>query len=277
MLCIEMAGFSIMHLFAYPWKPYSIKHSYNNPLNEPGTGYSGGIPKYQGGPFGIKAIIDAFNPWDIIKASARGFRWLFVGYRHRLDDSSYQPAKLSGNTGYTGPSFAGNNEAATELNSHANPGRSRTDTHGPYHAEDDRAGLLRNPQHPSDTAPYRAYEHDEYAHSEDLDSSLRTPSHPPRAVSPSIGVAVTGDMKPSDYDEYEETGYHPGMGPPPGSGIPTGLSGGVHPAYRPGGQASSTQGERYNSSSPWAAPYPQSLHEGQGPSPVQRPYDPHAS
>ena len=32
--------------------------------------------------------MDAFNPWDIIKASARGFRWLFVGRRHRADTAS---------------------------------------------------------------------------------------------------------------------------------------------------------------------------------------------
>ncbi|KAK3063577.1 hypothetical protein LTR53_018852, partial [Teratosphaeriaceae sp. CCFEE 6253] len=108
MLCIEMAIFAVMHLFAFPWKEYSIKHK--GPMDVSGSGYSGATPHYKGGWLGIKAMADAFNPWDIIKASARGFRWLFVGYRKREQDGSYQNSsnKLNSATGYapSGPTFA---------------------------------------------------------------------------------------------------------------------------------------------------------------------------
>lgn len=42
-------------------------------------------PPYLGGPLGVKALIDALNPWDIIKATGRGFRWLFIGVKKRND------------------------------------------------------------------------------------------------------------------------------------------------------------------------------------------------
>lgn len=72
-----MAIFAVMHIFAFPWRPYDISKS-SNPNDH-----------YQGGFLGFKALLDAFNPWDIIKASARGFRWLFVGIRKRHHDPSY--------------------------------------------------------------------------------------------------------------------------------------------------------------------------------------------
>lgn len=44
---------------------------------------------YQGGWLGISALIDAFNPWDFVKAVGRSFKWLAVGRRTREQDSSY--------------------------------------------------------------------------------------------------------------------------------------------------------------------------------------------
>jgi hypothetical protein len=279
MLCIEMAGFSIMHLFAYSWKPYSIKHSYNDQPNlRPGSSLGSNKPKYLGGPFGIYAILDAFNPWDIIKASARGFRWLFVGYRHRLDDASYQPRKeSSASTGYSGAPYTGHTDTATELGSQQRPSN-QTRVHS-YQREDDRAGLLRNPDHQQPpTRSHSPYDPsaDHYApslHPSDDSYHLNPHNNPQnpfrnsnRLSHSEIGVALTGDMKPSHssyptnpYDEDDDPGYHPGMGPPPGSQIPVSIQGSVHPAYRPGGPAAPSnqnQGERFNSSSPWAAPYP---------------------
>lgn len=77
LLTVEMAIFAVAHLFAFPWKPYDISQS-PDPVSH-----------YRGGPMGTMALLDAFNPWDIIKAGARGFRWLFVGIRNREQDSSY--------------------------------------------------------------------------------------------------------------------------------------------------------------------------------------------
>ena len=78
LLCIEMFFFSLLHIVAFPWRIYDIS---KNP--DPAVYYRGGFG-------GWRALAEAFNPWDIIKASARGFRWLFVGRRHRTDDASYQ-------------------------------------------------------------------------------------------------------------------------------------------------------------------------------------------
>ncbi|KAF2674403.1 DUF300-domain-containing protein [Microthyrium microscopicum] len=78
LLTIEMAIFSILHIFAFPYKPYDIKNS------------SAPSAYYYGGFLGFYALVDTFNPWDIIKAGARGFRWLFVGIRKRHDDVSYK-------------------------------------------------------------------------------------------------------------------------------------------------------------------------------------------
>lgn len=48
---------------------------------------------YHGGRFGWKALWDVFNLWDVVKAAARGFRWLFHGRKFRGRDVSYEGAK----------------------------------------------------------------------------------------------------------------------------------------------------------------------------------------
>lgn len=89
LICFEMAFFAIMHIFAFSWKPYVIKKG--DPFADPIDPSLGKKQKrYKGGFMGILAIADAFNPWDIMKAFARGLRWLFVGVRTRHNDTSYQ-------------------------------------------------------------------------------------------------------------------------------------------------------------------------------------------
>jgi hypothetical protein len=80
-----MAIFAIIHLFAFPVRPYDISKSPDPSAH------------YRGGPFGVLALADAFNPWDMIKALARGFRWLFVGAKKREQDSSYAPHGIGSN------------------------------------------------------------------------------------------------------------------------------------------------------------------------------------
>ncbi|KAI4130656.1 MAG: hypothetical protein LQ338_001633 [Usnochroma carphineum] len=95
LLCIEMAIFSFFHLFAFPWTVYDIRRS---PIvaSESAPGFLPD-PKtaYLGGPFGTKALLDAFNPWDLIKAIGRGFKWFAIGRRRREEDISYQSYKIS--------------------------------------------------------------------------------------------------------------------------------------------------------------------------------------
>ncbi|KAH8702486.1 putative DUF300 domain protein [Talaromyces proteolyticus] len=86
LICIEMSIFSILHFWAFAWQPYRLKtqQSSDNPQ------YVNGRVDYHGGHLGIRAFAEAFNPWDLVKAVGRGFRWLFVGYKKRTLDSSYR-------------------------------------------------------------------------------------------------------------------------------------------------------------------------------------------
>lgn len=91
LLCIEMSLFAVLHLFAFPWTPYSR----NAKTLQEGKDIG---PK-QGGFLGLKAIADAMNPWDLVKAFARGMRWIFVGRKHRQHDSSYKPEGFNSPSG----------------------------------------------------------------------------------------------------------------------------------------------------------------------------------
>lgn len=93
LLCIEMALFAVFHLWAFPWKVYDINRS-NIVASESAPGFLPD-PKtaYQGGKFGERALMEAFNPWDLIKAVGRGFRWAAVGRRTRMDDISYKTSQ----------------------------------------------------------------------------------------------------------------------------------------------------------------------------------------
>lgn len=86
LLCIEMAIFAILHLFAFPWKPYQTPRHSDYPMSP----LKNEIGPKQGGPLGVYALVDAMNPWDMIKGFARGMRWLFCGVRKREQDSSYK-------------------------------------------------------------------------------------------------------------------------------------------------------------------------------------------
>jgi hypothetical protein len=90
-----MALFSILHIFAFPWKPYDISDSDN-----PNDYYAGGF-------LGLRAILDAFNPMDFIRATARGFKWLFVGVHHREEDESYEHIKRKPGTLASGAKISG--------------------------------------------------------------------------------------------------------------------------------------------------------------------------
>lgn len=107
LLCIEMALFAIFHWWSFSYRPYIIGS----------TAYQAAFGhiketepvRYHGGPLGIKAIIDCFNMWDLVKATGRSAKWLFVGRRHRTEDPSYvavnnaqKMTDLNNPTSYTG-------------------------------------------------------------------------------------------------------------------------------------------------------------------------------
>lgn len=92
-LCIEMAFFAILHLWAYPYAPYvpGAKAVY---YPSPDERKANMLPRQEsvhlppsGGTLGVMAFVDAMNPWDIVKAFGRGMRWLFCGVKRRHHDA----------------------------------------------------------------------------------------------------------------------------------------------------------------------------------------------
>jgi len=191
-----MAIFSVMHLFAFSWRVYRIS-------DDPQVGTeAGGAQRYKGGRLGIKAYLDAFNPWDILKAITRGFRWLFVGRRHRFEDPSYKGLDPRGNKLGSMDGSVSNEPVGTSVRKGSNqpptemvPGANRrTETFG---TESDTAGLL--------------------AHAHNASPSRRDMS-PTRA---DIGMQHTSPVNTSDqipmpsaYGGYDNVGMHPGYGSP---------------------------------------------------------------
>ncbi|KAH8884808.1 putative DUF300 domain protein, partial [Thozetella sp. PMI_491] len=102
LLCFEMALFAILHLWAFPWRPYADDAPtsyYPNPdLNSSLPSRENEHGPRQGGFLGIKALWDAVNIWDILKAFGRGIRWLFVGVKHRREDVSYRTTRKNSAT-----------------------------------------------------------------------------------------------------------------------------------------------------------------------------------
>ena len=93
LLCVEMALFSILHLWAFPYAPYRPGASTAfYPVPDPTKATSPVENAHQppsGGFMGFRAILDALNIWDFVKAFGRGIRWIFCGVRRRKEDTSY--------------------------------------------------------------------------------------------------------------------------------------------------------------------------------------------
>ena len=91
LICVEMALFAIFHIFAYPHAPYKpgAHHSGEAGASKYPTGDPDDLGPKQGGFMGARALLDALNPWDIVKAFGRGIRWMFVGAHRRKEDASY--------------------------------------------------------------------------------------------------------------------------------------------------------------------------------------------
>ncbi|KAL3474547.1 organic solute transporter Ostalpha-domain-containing protein [Aspergillus californicus] len=89
-ISVEMALFAILHLWSFPWKPYAL--GLQSQPDEVTDMYGNGKCTYQGGRWGMGALVDALNPIDLVKAIGRSMRWLFVGRKKRTMDPSYQPS-----------------------------------------------------------------------------------------------------------------------------------------------------------------------------------------
>lgn len=90
-----MAIFSVVHLWAYPWREYELRQSRiatsepdSRVAHESATSYSGGL-------CGTSALLDVFNLWDMVKGVARAFKWFVVDRPRREQDVSYINSSLA--------------------------------------------------------------------------------------------------------------------------------------------------------------------------------------
>ncbi|KAK6199047.1 Cell wall integrity and stress response component 4 [Pestalotiopsis sp. IQ-011] len=188
LLCVEMALFSILHLWAFPYSPYvpGAKQTFY-PVPDPTTGQPArenerGEP--QGGPMGIKAFIDAINLWDVVKAFGRGIRWLFVGVKKRHNDPSYSTnGRNSLDTSYPMKPFALRNNGMKSTDHLPIATEFRQSTFydkpsplGPARRHEESAGLINNAQDISVSPPT---EQNPY-----LEQPLENPRADGRASSP---------------------------------------------------------------------------------------------
>lgn len=185
LISIEMAIFSILHLWAFSWKDYTLERMQSSEVTD---FYGNGKTTYQGGWGGFKALLDALNPLDLFKAVSRGFRWLFVGRKKRTMDPSYQApfeqigldhedpeANVTAYEG-AGPLMAGGRtsfeQEADILLSHAQPNPTT-----PVDAYPSRTGLTPSPY--EEDLDHAYFPYDNRPH----DQSMLDPSgHSPRPV-----------------------------------------------------------------------------------------------
>ncbi|KAF4816290.1 Transmembrane protein 184-like protein [Colletotrichum siamense] len=91
LLCLEMFGIGIMHLYAYPWAPYVARNgagvlaATENDGDEDGGKKGSAVvdvsveeAQSQGGFLGWKAYVDALNFSDFAVALYRGVGWVFM-------------------------------------------------------------------------------------------------------------------------------------------------------------------------------------------------------
>jgi Organic solute transporter Ostalpha len=216
LLCIEMAVFSVFHLWAFTYRPYSLRSKLYMAELVPGEAPQA----YQGGFLGIKAIIDSMNPWDMVKAIGRAAKWLFRDRKHRHLDVSYdlsrktsenadipKPALFDSQTAYTGgrpPHYGGGDpsEGQTLLANQQAMGASvsRVDT-SPYR---------------TDHSPYRTDTQNNNNGSGDI--GVATSSYDERPHNQAYGRQQTG-LVPVPYPEHRgrqvKLPYFP---PPPTTG-----------------------------------------------------------
>ncbi len=68
LVCIEMAFFSLFFFYAYPWSPYLLKNQRLKVAGGDGLAEVRYMTEYQGGPFGISALLSMWNPFEVIQA-----------------------------------------------------------------------------------------------------------------------------------------------------------------------------------------------------------------
>ncbi|KAI0485279.1 DUF300-domain-containing protein [Xylariaceae sp. FL0804] len=238
LLCVEMALFSILHLWAFPYSPYheSAKTSFY-PSPDPTLGMPHHENEHglkQGGFMGFKAIGDALNMWDFIKAFGRGLRWLFVGVRHRHADPSYQGKGQNGDTSYPMNSYGANDAGAKSTDHLPIASQFRKSTFGVPSTggrpsrrmppvREESAGLIDNAQSNPNSSPSAGSPQRQPSPYQDMGRQQQyhaysgSPPEYPSYVAPEvddrgdIGAANHPHAAYAEYDEYDEYDHHSGQ------------------------------------------------------------------
>lgn len=214
-----MAIFSVFHLWAFPWQVYDVKRSHIVAAESAPGFHPDPRNAYQGGFFGARALRDAFNPWDLIKAVGRAFKWATVGHRRRHEDISYKNS--------TGLEPTRNQNTAFE-----NPGNQSFDI-----PQNGTAPYARGPGRAARYAPLDEEDSDRLlAHAQGNPSTVY-PKPMERLPNRSTPGAKTGDI--GTVGVYD----HPNLQPPT-----THLSGDNKHNRKPSGGSIETQDTAYHSS-----------------------------
>jgi hypothetical protein len=182
LICLEMAIFSILHLWAFPWRPYSLANAHADEVTD---FYGNGKATYQGGRWGMKALVDSVNPLDLAKAVGRSIRWLFVGRKKRTLDPSYQNQSEVIGLDTT------SNGSGTNITAYQGAGATMVGGRPAHYgtSPDDEGQVLLSHAQPNPTLqstgdlapPPYDYEHDRLSSASLLEPS---PSHSPQPYSP---------------------------------------------------------------------------------------------
>ena len=197
-----MSLFAVLHLWAFPWTEYDVRRSKILP-----TEYPPGEPlpdesAYKGGAFGHRAFMDSMNPWDLVKAVGRGFRWLAVGRKKREQDISYRKHHLHpANSVRTKPTKPNTEPASTipGLNVTAYPTTSAQQ--GLYSPSPSQSNLSTTSYDPRN--PFNDEEGQEL-----LTSSVPN-SYPPSDAGGDIGNAAPSSYKPPPAGTNPSLGVYP--------------------------------------------------------------------
>ncbi|KID88208.1 hypothetical protein MGU_04618 [Metarhizium guizhouense ARSEF 977] len=244
LLCVEMAMFAILHLWAFPYAPYTVgapRTYYPNPnADKASPAIENERQAPSGGSMGLMALYDALNLWDFIKAFGRGMRWLCCGVKRRKEDISYRRNR---GDGLDMDNLPDNKEGG---GSH-DPARSGA---GPPGQHDEYGSVTQAYEHPSQQAnPYYSSRVEERAGL--MDNAQPNPeardysTAPPqlqRDASPYEAFGANRSREFQHHDTRQQTGvmqgrYNPYDGTGGGLAAPTRAQAAVsHSLWGPGQQ-----------------------------------------
>ena len=154
--------------------------------------------------------MDAFNPWDLVKNVGRGFKWLVVGRRKRLDDISYKNSALGAGLEPTRNQLTAFDTGDQSLDEGPRPyvGGGKPSRYQPLHHDndDDRDNLVTNAQPFSQEAPLHSYPRPMDRLPQGAAPGVYDPPPPPRPTPGSHQPPRNNLPYPTHDDGRQETG-----------------------------------------------------------------------